>query len=129
MALSLERATRRPKSKELKTRTKKSQIRRPWHPSIPYSSRGDGLPLLTEPALGFSVIEDERWLDVESASVPEMVKRLGQHWLHLQWLHLQRQSYWLSRLTQRSSWWSRVQFSPELRIPLPSWFTTRLPNS
>lgn len=36
-----------------------------------------------------------------------------------------KKSYWLSRATHGSSWLSRLQIYPRIKIPLPTWFTQR----
>lgn len=62
---------------------------------------------------------------IESLDNVDLLQITTQNWLAETWHDLQSKSYWLSRLTHKSSWLARVQLKQKIRIPLPSWLTQK----
>ncbi len=132
MAISLDRASRPQQKKALKKKVplpprqaKSRAVRRPWqHTSAPttedFAPRDPGLHFEFQAQLLRLTPEN-----LDAADSTELVKILAQNWLENLWKKSQQKSYWLSRLTHRESWLSRVRIYPQVRIPVPSWLTTK----
>lgn len=129
MAVSLSRAQKSAK-KAIKP-TSKKEAARPWTKPRPTADQprkpSTWPPLANDPMVSFDNHADLRLLpeDIETATSRQLVGMFAKRFLHSKWREMQRKSYWLSRVTHKNSWWARIRFYPELKVPLPSWLTQK----
>ena len=134
MALTLNKIQKTAAKAKNAKREKRRESVRPWQIAEERHEKLNTLQALhipapdLDPQFRFSSgsVEEILPLDIESASLSDLFEMVFNASLSERWQIMRQRSYWLSRLTYRQSWLSRLELYPRVRVPLPSFLTQRM---